>query len=201
MSLSFTNLRSANVARLPEFKNCHGAQAHSHHDGSDWTPAQWFQAWVGEVGEFAQVRCDFESGKISGNTYAQLAAKELPDSVIYQDLLALRALDVVQKGDKEDDAQKFMRAMAGIGSYANARKKFDRGDIDQASFSDQAYLFLEPAIRVLEELMAWADQTDSRKNPVVLPGPGIDLGSAVIDKFNETSIKVGVNVFLGHTAD
>ena len=91
--LSFNTLRGANRARLPEFKNKHGDPAHSQPDGSDWTPAQWLQAVVGELGEFANIRKKFERGDLSFDEYSALARKELADVQIYLDLLALRALD------------------------------------------------------------------------------------------------------------
>lgn len=35
--LTFAELREANIARLPQFKNKHGEPAHSQPDGSDWS--------------------------------------------------------------------------------------------------------------------------------------------------------------------
>lgn len=64
-ALTFDLLRAANLARLPVFKNRHGAIAHARPDGSDWTPAQWLQAVMGELGEFANVRKKFERGDLT----------------------------------------------------------------------------------------------------------------------------------------
>lgn len=86
--LSFATLREANMMRLPEFKNCHGDPAHSKSDGSDWSPAQWLQAVVGELGEYANKRKKFERGDISAPEFLIEARKELADVVIYLDLLA-----------------------------------------------------------------------------------------------------------------
>ncbi|MEX2629513.1 MAG: MazG-like family protein [Tistlia sp.] len=91
--LALGALRRANVDRLPTFKNRHGEPAHSQPDGSDWSPAQWLQATVGELGEFANIRKKYERGDLSHAEYSQLAAKELADVQTYLDLLALRALD------------------------------------------------------------------------------------------------------------
>jgi len=91
--LTFNALRDANRARLPQFRNRHGELAHSRPDGSDWTPAQWLQAVVGEIGEFANIRKKYERGDLTDEEYALLAAKELADVQIYLDLLASRALD------------------------------------------------------------------------------------------------------------
>lgn len=88
--LTFNTLREANIARLPEFKNKHGMPAHSEPDGSDWSPAQWLQAVVGELGEYANVRKKYERGDITEIEFLELAADELADTVIYLDILAFR---------------------------------------------------------------------------------------------------------------
>lgn len=101
MSLSFDTLRVANKIRLPQFKNKHGAPAHSKPDGSDWSPAQWLQAVVGELGEYANIRKKFERGDLSFEEFRVLAGKELADVQTYLDLLALRCLDVNDYADPE----------------------------------------------------------------------------------------------------
>lgn len=122
MSLDFNTLRGANIARLPQFKNKKGLPAHSKLDGSDWSPAQWLQAVVGELGEYANFRKKYERGDINLDEFNIEAGKELADVQIYQDILAYQL--------------------------------------------------------------------------------GVDLGQAVIDKFNEVSIRVGSTVFIesdGHS--
>lgn len=89
-NLSFDTLREANVARLPQFKNRKGEPAHSEPDGSDWSPAQWLQAVVGEVGEYANLRKKYERGDLSKEEFEIEASKELADIQIYLDLLAFR---------------------------------------------------------------------------------------------------------------
>jgi hypothetical protein len=91
--LTFRALRSANVARLPTFKNKHGQLAHSRPDGSDWSPAQWLQAVVGELGEYSNLRKKYERGDVSTEEFAVEAAKELADVQTYLDILAMRCLD------------------------------------------------------------------------------------------------------------
>jgi NTP pyrophosphatase (non-canonical NTP hydrolase) len=88
--LDFATLRHANVMRLPLFKNSKGAPAHSEPDGSDWNPAQWLQAVVGELGEYANIRKKFERGDIDEPTFLKEAAKELADVQAYLDILAFR---------------------------------------------------------------------------------------------------------------
>jgi len=86
--LTFNALRGGNMARLPQFRNKHGELAHSEADGSDWTPAQWLQAVVGEIGEYANLRKKYERGDIPIETFLVEAADELADVVTYLDILA-----------------------------------------------------------------------------------------------------------------
>lgn len=91
--LTFAALRAANVMRLPLFKNRLGEPAHSIADGSDWSPAQWLQAVVGELGEYANVRKKFERGDITEEEFTKLARAELADVQAYLDILAFQ-LDI-----------------------------------------------------------------------------------------------------------
>jgi len=88
--LTFNTLRSANLKRLPLFKNKHGEPAHSKPDGSDWSDAEWLQAVVGELGEYANLRKKLQRGDISGDEASKMLADELADVVIYLDILAFR---------------------------------------------------------------------------------------------------------------
>lgn len=97
-SLTFGVLREANIARLPQFKNKHGVLAHDLPDGSDWNPAQWLQAMVGELGEYANERKKFERGDLTLEEFQVKAEKELADIVIYLDIMARRCLDRVKLG-------------------------------------------------------------------------------------------------------
>lgn len=90
MSLNFDTLRRANIARLPQFKNKKGNPAHSEPDGSDWSPAQWLQAAMGELGEYANFRKKYERGDISLEEFNAEAGKELADVQIYLDILAFQ---------------------------------------------------------------------------------------------------------------
>lgn len=89
-SLTFNILRKANIARLPEFKNSKGEPAHSKPDGSDWSPAQWLQAVIGELGEYANVMKKVERGDLTFEEAKPLIEKELADVQIYFDILAFR---------------------------------------------------------------------------------------------------------------
>lgn len=88
--LTFNTLREANKARLPTFKNAKGEPAHSQPDGSDWSDAQWLQAVLGELGEYANLRKKYDRGDIGPGTFLSAAAKELADIQTYLDILAFR---------------------------------------------------------------------------------------------------------------
>lgn len=77
--LTFNALRSANERRAADdFKEC-----------GDWTPAQWLQAMVSEVGEYANLRKKYERDGLPDDYFLEEAAKELADIQCYLDLLAL----------------------------------------------------------------------------------------------------------------
>lgn len=86
--ISFDDLRRANMKRLPQFRNAHGAPAHSKDDGSDWDRAAWLEALVGEVGEYANFSKKYRRGDISHAEFMAQARKEIADAQIYLDLLA-----------------------------------------------------------------------------------------------------------------
>lgn len=86
--LTFAELGRANAKRMGVFKNKLGQLAHSQRDGSDWSPAQWLQALVGEVGEYANLRKKFERGDIGIHEFYNEACKELADVAIYLEILA-----------------------------------------------------------------------------------------------------------------
>ncbi len=89
LGLTFQRLRAANFARLQHFKDANGTPVHSA-SGHDWTPSQWFNALVGEVGEYAGWAKKFDRGDIDEATFKREAAKELADIQTYLDILAAR---------------------------------------------------------------------------------------------------------------
>jgi NTP pyrophosphatase (non-canonical NTP hydrolase) len=196
-NLSFSTLRDANRERIPQFRNGRGGPAHAQPDGSDWCPAQWLQALIGEVGEFARVRVRYEAGELSYEDYVVEAQKELADVQCYLDLLASRALDRVAPHDGADPVSALMRFMADLGEYANWRKKFERGDIDQEQFAQLGHAKLTDATATLG-----AVRSETGQPPVVAEAHphGVDLGTAARDKFNEVSRRVGANVFIDNDA-
>jgi NTP pyrophosphatase (non-canonical NTP hydrolase) len=91
MGLTFDTLRTANIARLPHFKNGKGEQAHAKKDGSDWCLAQWANAVTGELGEAANLIKKIERGDFTLEEKRTELADELADIQTYLDILAMRA--------------------------------------------------------------------------------------------------------------
>lgn len=199
--LTLNTLRAANINRLPEFKNKQGGLAHTKPDGSDWTVAQWLQAVVGELGEFCAVRIEYECGKLSTAEYEIAAGKELADILTYLDILALRALDSYEEPHGFMDtspAQRLMDTLASLGEYANARKKYERGDYNRKQYLEAATPFLNGAAGKMEHLAARALHTEKDPDSYApsIAGKGINLGRETIEKFNEVSQRVGSRVFI-----
>ena len=96
MTFSFEQLRKANKTRIPIYKKKNGDLCHTEPDGSDWEPAQWLQALIGELGEYANLRKKFERGDLSFDEYEVAAAKEMADIQTYLDILSMRCLDTTK---------------------------------------------------------------------------------------------------------
>src|SRR5687768_11283498 len=86
--LTFNTLRSANMARLPEFKNANGEFAHTKPDGSDWSLSDWMTAVTGEVGEAANLIKKIRREDYKLEELRPELARELADIVTYLDILA-----------------------------------------------------------------------------------------------------------------
>lgn len=86
--LSFRTLRAANLQRLPQFRDAQGRLAHSEKDGSDWSPAEWLQATVGELGELANVLKKVRRGDYTLEEALPEIRKEFADVAIYLDIFS-----------------------------------------------------------------------------------------------------------------
>src|ERR1051326_4446289 len=76
----------------------------------------------------------------------------------------------------------WLQAVCGeLGEYANLRKKFERGDINEPEFTAEAANELADVVTYLD---------------ILAMRLGIELGQAVVDKFNKVSKRVGCKVFL-----
>lgn len=91
INLTFQELREANIARLPQFKNRKGEPAHSESDGRDWKLSAWSNAVCGELGEAANIIKKIERGDFTLEEVRNELADELADVVTYLDILAMRA--------------------------------------------------------------------------------------------------------------
>ena len=81
----------------------------------------------------------------------------------------------------------WLQATTGeLGEYANVRKKFERGDLSQQEFIEQAAGELADVATYLDIL---AFQL------------GINLGEAIRDKFNTVSERVGSPIYIGQDDD
>lgn len=86
-----SDLRRANRARIPHFKNAKGEPAHKMPDGSDWCLGQWSNATLGELGEAANIVKKIERGDITLEEARPKLADELADVLTYLDIYADRA--------------------------------------------------------------------------------------------------------------
>lgn len=92
--MDFIDLREANIARLPEFRNKKGQIVHGP-DSKPWALSQWSNAALGELGEAANLIKKYERGDFTDEEWATIwrddLAHELADTLIYLDLLAHHA--------------------------------------------------------------------------------------------------------------
>lgn len=210
MDLTFDRFTEANMARLPLFKNGKGQPAHSTQDGHDWSPGQWFQAFMGEVGELAVLRDDYEAGRISHDTFVREASKEAADVQTYFVIMCKRFLDRLVTYKNFDGgldpqglpfcwsgSQHLMKLVAVIGYVCNARKKYERGDYTYDEYMHQFEGHGNLLRRAANDFFS-AMLLDGVKDPadeVAEPHPrGIDLALACVGKFNEVSARVGAPV-------
>lgn len=91
ISLSFAELRTANLARCVQFKDAKGRLCHP--DGvNNWQLSQWSNAAAGEMGEACNVIKKIERGDFPlDDITKEMLGKEVADVVTYLDLLAARA--------------------------------------------------------------------------------------------------------------
>lgn len=93
--LLFNELRRANIARLPEFRDRKGRLCHplelGRPAGFDWALSQWSNAVGGEFGEAANLIKKIERGDCTLDEKREELGDELCDIITYVDLLAHRA--------------------------------------------------------------------------------------------------------------
>lgn len=75
--LTFARLREASRENQKNWPEC-----------ENWEPSQWLQAFIGEIGEYANFRKKFERGDLLWEDFQEQAELELADSQMYLDRLA-----------------------------------------------------------------------------------------------------------------
>jgi hypothetical protein len=200
--LTFYLATLANMLRLPLFKNSKGQPAHTTQDGSDWSPAQWFEAFFGEVGEWCRVRCQYEAGLLNHEEYQKQASKEAADIQIYFLIWCRRMFDVTawRQTGEGSPAQRFMEMMAHFGEYANEHKKFTRGDLTLEEFANVRELHLTQAGYAFTRFFEYNNGDTHRchiSDRVAEVHPdGVNIDQAVVIKFNEVSKRVDAPIML-----
>lgn len=93
LSLSFTDLRRANLARVIVYKNAKGELSHGSAGINSWSLVQWSNAMAGECGETCNLTKKIDRGDFGEPTKEQLdeLGNEIADVIIYADHLAARA--------------------------------------------------------------------------------------------------------------
>lgn len=199
-NLPFSVLREANTKRLPLFKNKQGEKCHSH-NGSDWTLLQWWQAIIGEVGEYANTRKKFQRGDIREDEYRSLAGEELADIFTYIDLTAFRCgLE--------------LSSILPVSDFNSLT--------DLCRFRDQTkpeywLIMLVKSLAKLSDKLYDMEMAESEIFPkhklskhfefslvhlsILARCQGIDLGAEVVSKFNEVSRRIGCDVMIYESND
>lgn len=121
--LSFDDLRAANKARLPTFRNAKGKLSHPTNDGhyGNWSLTDWCTAITGELGEAANIIKKIRRGDFTLEEMRDELAKELADVQTYLDLLAMSAgVDLGQATmDKFNEVSKRVGSRVKIGTYGD----------------------------------------------------------------------------------
>jgi NTP pyrophosphatase (non-canonical NTP hydrolase) len=186
-----TQLRIANKARLPLFKNKRGEPAHSEPDGSDWSLMTWVNAILGEVGEAANIIKKVERNDFTLEEGRAELGKELADVLIYLDIYAFQ-IGVefeLHKRPVEDivsDKLSILMAALAVGLGQLASQAFSLNAVSRNARLSQIANGLGAArvSNILAHLSRIAQAAD------------IDLQSAARAKFNEVSRRVGCEVWL-----
>lgn len=196
MPLSFATLRAANTARLQLFKNSRGGPAHSKPDGSDWSKGEWMNAILGELGEAANLVKKVKRGDMPLEAALGELANEFADVVTYTDLTAMQ-FDLQFHHYVDFDAfrlinQNIFAINRGLslgewmnkafGSYGATAMIVDGWDGKSSRIS---------AGPVRNYLLNGLVAIDCAAMKI-----GVDLGNAVLRKFNNVSARVKADIFI-----
>lgn len=118
---------------------------------------------------------------VQGLTFARLRAANRERSPASGSPVSKNAVGVIADTSKWTPAEWLECLVGELGEYANIRKKFRRGDFDEATMR-------AAAAKELADVQCYLDKLSDCL--------GIDLGAATVDKFNEVSVRVDCKVFL-----
>jgi NTP pyrophosphatase (non-canonical NTP hydrolase) len=119
---------------------------------------------------------------LSFNTLRQANINRLPQ---FRNRKGKRAHS--KKDGSDWSPAQWLQAVTGeLGEYANLRKKYERGDMNEDEFKEQAK-------RELADIIIYLD--------ILAYQLKIDLGKSVKEKFNEVSVRVDSTVFIGDDDD
>jgi len=194
-NLSLHTLREANLRRMAQYADKRGNRLHSKDDGSDWTPSQWLVATMGELGELAEIRMQFEAGLIDLPTLKKEAGKEAADTLTYLDITSMRILDEVKYLNVKPSGSEYAAILiARIGNLCGHRKKYERGDFPKVVFLEKSLEDIEMIRMALGSMEA--AMTVDLEVEITPNAEGVDLAQATADKFNEISERVGADTHI-----
>lgn len=195
--LSFAVLRHANILRLPLFKNARGEPAHSEPDGSDWSYNDWLTAFLGELGETANLAKKFRRGDQTYDDLRATLANEFADTFIYADLCHYQ----MKLGGTlfEDNLLDFDH----LQSYAKRRDGTSKNAVND--YLTRAFGAFGYAARLVERSPNFVEGSPTvndcwMEGMVALASAcnllHIRLSDAIVEKFNVVSERVGANVYI-----
>lgn len=199
-SLTFDQLRKANVDRLPTFRNAKGVPYHRP-DGSDWTLGEWINALGGEVGEAQNIIKKVQRGDFTLDEVIRDLMDEVADVQTYLDIIAYRA------GVQIFEGQSFGELRAATLKRYHAAKRTDQGSIgemasrllrwagDLAFIADQVREGKMKLKNVREQFSKHVHAMELELDTIAY-ACGIDLGAATAIKFNTVSVRVASPIFI-----
>lgn len=191
-NLKLSALRQANALRIPQFKNAQGQMAHKKPDGSDWSLGDWINATLGEMGEAANLLKKIRRGDYDLDFIRVELAKELADVMCYLDILAMQ-LDIDLSCSPEEEVTTLrqdrvvLKMTSKFGHIAQTMETIELARENNENPENDIYLMTSLALYFQELIMSIQELAKIMQ---------INLGQAVIDKFNEVSVRVGSSIIL-----
>lgn len=177
MSLEFKTLREANLARLPTYNNAKGEPE----DCESWELLDWLLAMNGEVGELFNYIKKVRRGDFTLAEAWGMLAEELADVVIYMDILAHK-----MGGNDALFPRSFQEVLVTSTQEETIARNcaFLTWSIGMLAQELVAPHSASPAsLETLQEIFWEVNRLAKRLN--------VNLGEAVLAKFNKTSAKIG----------